>query len=76
MVVQALRDAGYADGGLAASPVATGWEHINLAGDYSWRRRKQVEQGDFRSLTVAQSTPWRTIFPFREVTSKTEGNGR
>ena len=27
-----------------------GWEHINLTGDYVWRRDKLVEKGKFRPL--------------------------
>ena len=27
-----------------------GWEHINLTGDYVWRKDRKVEEGKFRPL--------------------------
>ena len=45
-----LRDAGYEDDSLLPHLSPLGWEHINLAGDYSWQQNKHVEQGDFRPL--------------------------
>ena len=45
-----MRDAGYEDDSLLPHLSPLGWEHINLAGDYSWQQNKQVEQGDFRPL--------------------------
>ena len=50
VVVQALRDAGYADDSLLPHLSPLGWEHINLTGNYNWRQNKQVEQSDFRPL--------------------------
>ena len=67
VVVQALRNAGNADDSLLPHLSPLGWEHINLAGDYNWRQNKQVEQSDFRPLPPL-NRPYRTIFPFREVT--------
>ena len=37
VVVQALRDAGYADDSLPPHLSPLGWEHTNLTGDYNWR---------------------------------------
>ena len=50
VVVQVLRDAGYADDSLLPHLSPLGWEHINLTGNYNWRQNKQVEQSDFRPL--------------------------
>ncbi|WP_328803788.1 hypothetical protein [Pseudomonas sp. p50(2008)] len=27
-----------------------GWEHINLTGDYVWRRSRRLEDGKYRPL--------------------------
>ena len=35
VVVQALRDAGYAERQPVVPPAVTSWEHINLMGDYN-----------------------------------------
>ena len=43
VVVQALRDAGYADDSLLPHLSPLGWEYINRTGDYNWRQNKQVE---------------------------------
>ena len=43
VVVQALRDAGYADDSLLPHLSPLGWEPINRTGDSNWRQNKQVE---------------------------------
>ena len=47
-VVRVLRAAGNADNSQLPHLSPLGWEHSNLAGDYSWQQNKQVEQGNFR----------------------------
>ena len=63
-VVQASRDAGYADDSLLPHLSPLGWEHINLTGDYNWRQSKQVKQGDFRAPTAAQAALVHEFFRF------------
>ena len=50
MVVQALRDAGYAGDSLLPHLPPLGWEHTNLTRAYNWRKNKQVGQRDLRRL--------------------------
>ena len=51
-----LRDAGYEDDSLLLHLSPLGWEHINLAGDYSWQQNRVVAQFQsprgFRALYV------------------------
>ena len=50
---QALRDAGQAiDDGLLQYLSPLGWEHINLTGDYLWRQRRRVGEGQYRPLRL------------------------
>jgi len=32
------------------------WDHINLTGDYSWRRNKRVEKGGFRTMRTPRNS--------------------
>jgi hypothetical protein len=49
--IQALRDHGQAvDEKLLRHLSPLGWEHINLTGDYVWRRYPGARRGKFRPL--------------------------
>ena len=49
--IQAIKDQGQTvDGDLLQHVSPLGWEHINLTGDYVWRKDRKVEEGKFRPL--------------------------
>ena len=48
---QAIKDQGQTvDADLLQHVSPLGWEHINLTGDYVWRKDRKVEEGKFRPL--------------------------
>ncbi|GAI39380.1 unnamed protein product, partial [marine sediment metagenome] len=50
-VVQAMHARGTAvDAGLLPYLSPLGWEHINLTGDYVWRKSHKLQEGKFRPL--------------------------
>ncbi len=49
--IQAIKAQGQTvDGDLLQHVSPLGWEHINLTGDYVWRKDRKVEEGKFRPL--------------------------
>lgn len=55
--IQALRDVGIeVDEKLLQYLSPLGWEHINLTGDYVWRKSRAVETGRFRPLRMDQKS--------------------
>ena len=49
--MQAIKDQGQTvDADLLQHVSPLGWEHINLTGDYVWRKDRKVEEGKFRPL--------------------------
>ena len=49
--IQAIKDEGQTvDEDLLQHVSPLGWEHINLTGDYVWRKDRRAEEGKFRPL--------------------------
>jgi hypothetical protein len=52
----ALRQSGSTVGDALLPHIApVHWNHIDLTGDYSWRRNKRVEKGRFRPLRMPKA---------------------
>ncbi|CCE22773.1 protein of unknown function [Methylotuvimicrobium alcaliphilum 20Z] len=44
------------DDGLLQYLSPSGWEHINLTGDYIWRQNRKIEDGQFRPLRTTEKS--------------------
>jgi TnpA family transposase len=54
---QALRDSGKIENDKLLQYLSPlGWEHINLTGDYVWRKNQTLETGQFRPLRMTQKS--------------------